>query len=139
MVDLIQGVEPDCELTKNQKLVYELLSKAGGPLSAYSILDDLRCEGLQAPPQVYRALDKLLKIGLIHRLESMNAFIACRDPDCVSHPVTGFAICGDCGDVVEFAGEKISAQLKSWEKESGFSILKTTIELRGICVTCGER
>lgn len=138
MNDLIQGVEPDCTLTKNQTLVYDILSKASGPLSAYSILDGLRCEGLQAPPQVYRALDKLLKIGVIHRLESMNAFIACRDPDCVSHQVTGFAICDDCGDVIEFAGEKISSQLKSWEKESGFRVHKTTIELRGICSSCGE-
>ena len=124
------------QLTKNQALVFGALTKADGPLSAYSILDGLRDEGLQAPPQVYRALEKLLKIGLIHRLESLNAFIACRDPDCTSHPDTGFAICDDCGDVSEFAGEKISTQLKNWEKESGFSIQKTTIELRGTCRPC---
>ena len=138
MGKLVQGADLAL-LTKNQTLVYEILSNANGPLSAYSILDDLRCEGLQAPPQVYRALDKLLKIGLIHRLESMNAFIACRDPDCDSHQVTSFAICDDCGDVTEFAGEKISSQLKSWEKESGFTVKKTTIELRGVCSSCGER
>jgi Fur family zinc uptake transcriptional regulator len=137
MGKLVQRAEHDCELTKNQSLVYDILSKASGPLSAYSILDDLRGEGLQAPPQVYRALEKLLKIGLIHRLESMNAFIACRDPECVSHQVAGFAICDDCGQVVEFAGKKISSQLKSWEKDSGFSVHKTTIELRGICASCG--
>ncbi len=138
MGKLVQSADLDL-LTKNQTLVYDVLSKANGPLSAYSILDDLRSEGLQAPPQVYRALEKLLKIGAIHRLESMNAFIACRDPDCDSHQVTSFAICDDCGDVSEFAGEKISSQLKSWEKESGFTVHKTTIELRGICSACGER
>lgn len=123
-------------LTKNQALVFGILSKADGPLSAYSILDDLRDDGLQAPPQVYRALEKLLKIGLIHRLESLNAFIACRDPGCETHPVTGFAICDDCGGVSEFAGERFSTQLKNWEAESGFSIQKTTIELRGVCRPC---
>ncbi len=123
-------------LTKNQTLVLDTLSKADGPLSAYSILDDLRDEGMQAPPQVYRALEKLLKTGLIHRLESLNAYIACRDPDCVSHPVTGFAICETCGDVSEFAGEKISKQLKDWEDDNGFLVEKTTIELRGICRPC---
>ena len=123
-------------LTKNQSLVFDFLTKAKGPLSAYSILDGLRNDGLHAPPQVYRALEKLLKIGLIHRLESMNTFIACRDPDCISHQVTGFAICDDCGGVTEFGEEKISGQLKNWEKDSGFSINKTTIELRGTCQPC---
>lgn len=54
------------ELTRNQSLVYEVLSKAEGPLSAYTILDQLRDEGFRAPLQVYRALEKLLEIGRAH-------------------------------------------------------------------------
>lgn len=124
------------DLTRNQSLVYATLSSAEAPLSAYTILDELRGEGLQAPPQVYRALAKLLKIGLIHRLESMNAFVACRQKDCPMHQVAGFAICDNCGGVTEFSDPDISAQLDNWAKNSGFSVDKTTVELRGVCNSC---
>ena len=56
------------DLTRNQHLVLDTLNKADGPMSAYTILDQLRDEGLRAPLQVYRALDKLLEMGLAHRL-----------------------------------------------------------------------
>ena len=58
------------DLTKNQKLVMGALSNANGPLSAYTILDELREHGFRAPLQVYRALEKLVELGLVHRLES---------------------------------------------------------------------
>ena len=64
-------------LTKNQSLVFDVLTRAEQPISAYTILDRLREHGFRAPLQVYRALDKLLEAGLVHRLESLNAFVAC--------------------------------------------------------------
>ena len=64
-------------LTKNQSLVFETLQRADQPISAYTILDRLRDHGFRAPLQVYRALDKLVEAGLVHRLESLNAFVAC--------------------------------------------------------------
>lgn len=67
----------DLKLTKNQGLVLSVLESSGQPLSAYTILDRLRGQGLKAPLQVYRALDKLLEHGRVHRLESMNAFVVC--------------------------------------------------------------
>ncbi|HSM41507.1 MAG TPA: transcriptional repressor, partial [Afifellaceae bacterium] len=66
-------------------MVFDTLLAADGPLSAYDILDRLRDKGFRAPLQVYRALDKLLALGLVHRLESLNAFIACAHPDCEGH------------------------------------------------------
>lgn len=68
------------QLTKNQALVMGALTHSDGPLSAYTILDKLRDQGFRAPLQVYRALDKLLEYGLVHRLESLNAFVACACP-----------------------------------------------------------
>jgi len=65
------------DLTRNQSLVFGALSRAEGPLSAYTILDQLRDDGFRAPLQVYRALDKLVETGMVHRLESLNAFVAC--------------------------------------------------------------
>ncbi len=65
------------DLTRNQSLVFNALDGASGPLSAYDILDKLRADGFRAPLQVYRALDKLVEYGMVHRLESLNAFVAC--------------------------------------------------------------
>ena len=70
------------DLTKNQTLVMGALSQAKGPLSAYTILDELRDDGFRAPLQVYRALEKLVELGLVHRLESLNAFVACQHTSC---------------------------------------------------------
>ena len=61
------------ELTRNQNLVLGALTQATGPLSAYGILDQVRSDGIKAPLQIYRALDKLVEKGLAHRLESLNA------------------------------------------------------------------
>ena len=81
------------DLTRNQSLVFNALTRAPGPLSAYSLLDQLRDKGLRAPLQVYRALDKLVAFGMVHRLESLNAFVACRHPDCETHENIAFTIC----------------------------------------------
>lgn len=124
-------------LTKNQALVFSALSRADGPLSAYSILDRLRDQGFRAPLQVYRALDKLLALGLVHRLESLNAFVACSHPDeCHVHGITAFAICEKCGQVTEFSDTEIEHRLAGWASASGFQPKKTTIEIRGLCRDC---
>jgi Fur family zinc uptake transcriptional regulator len=128
------------ELTRNQALVYEALSQAESPLSAYTILDRLRDRGLRAPLQVYRALDKLLDLGLVHRLESINAFVACSDPGCETpHDTIAFAICENCGNVIEFADDAIAHRLTAWAAAEGFALSKTTIELRGFCQSCRTR
>lgn len=124
------------ELTKNQSLVFGTLSAAEGPLSAYDILDRLRDKGFRAPLQVYRALDKLLEFGLVHRLESLNAFIACAHPDCGAHDTMAFAICESCGHVAEFSDDAITEQLDKWAGSEKFRLNRTIIELRGRCADC---
>jgi len=127
------------DLTRNQSLVLGVLQQAASPRSAYDILDGLRGEGFRAPLQVYRALDKLMEIGLVHRLESLNAFVACSDPHdhaAHSHGVTAFAICEDCGSVTEFHDDTIEGRLSAWQKTKHFKPEKTTIEIRGHCRDC---
>jgi Fur family zinc uptake transcriptional regulator len=125
-------------LTKNQALVFDALSASQAPLSAYGILDQLRDKGFRAPLQVYRALDKLVEFGLVHRLESINAFVACAHPqnDCCSHGTVAFAICNNCGQVAEFHDHTIDHRLADWAKGRHFKAEKTTIEIRGLCANC---
>jgi len=124
------------DLTKNQSLVLGILSKSDGPLSAYTILDRLRDDGFRAPLQVYRALDKLLEFGMVHRLESLNAFVACQQPACDAHQIVAFTICETCGEVREISDDAIGKLLKKLAKASDFALKKSTVELRGICHTC---
>lgn len=128
------------ELTKNQTIVFEALSKAHAPLSAYALLDQLREQGFRAPLQVYRALDKLQEAGLVHCLESLNAFVACAhkhdDHDAHCHGLVAFAICDTCGQVNEFSDSEIEARLAGWANRSGFRAEKTTVEIRGQCAAC---
>lgn len=124
------------ELTRNQGLVYDALSGAKGPLSAYAILDGLRDHGIRAPLQVYRALDKLLEMGLVHRLESLNSFVACQHPECHTRGNSVFAICTKCERVSELAGGDLGRRLESMAAEDGFDMVAATIELRGVCSDC---
>lgn len=123
-------------LTKNQANVLEKLEAASAPLSAYTLLDQLRERGFRAPLQVYRALDALIKDGFVHRLESLNAFVACCEPHDHSHSMTAFAICDTCGQVQEFSDDGIGHQLEDWVRAGGFVPKKAVIEFRGTCGKC---
>jgi Fur family zinc uptake transcriptional regulator len=126
------------QLTKNQSLVMGALAHSDGPMSAYTILDKLRDNGFREPLQVYRALDKLLEYGLVHRLESLNAFVACSCPHEHEHDhgVTAFTICEGCGQVTEFHDEVIEDRLSTLVRAQEFKTEKTTIEIRGHCKSC---
>jgi Fur family transcriptional regulator, zinc uptake regulator len=123
-------------LTRNQELVLDALERASGPLGAYALLDELRPQGFRAPLQVYRALDKLLEGGLVHRLDSINAFVACVHPHCHRSATTAFAICERCKAVEEFTDDVVAERLGRWCGEQRFSPARTTIEMRGVCAAC---
>ncbi|WP_299867234.1 Fur family transcriptional regulator [uncultured Hoeflea sp.] len=131
-----EHVHAATDLTKNQTLVMGALTNSDGPLSAYTILDQLRDHGFRAPLQVYRALDKLVEFGLVHRLESLNAFVACRHPGCDGHQTIAFMICESCGQVNEISDGILTKRLKALADEASFALKKTTIELRGLCRSC---
>lgn len=124
------------KLTKNQSMVMNTLAKSDAPLSAYTILDQLRDHGLRAPLQIYRALDKLVEVGLAHRLESMNAFVACSHPGCDGHETLAFMICDECGAVDEITDNSLSKRLSHLAEKSSYALKHTTIELHGICQKC---
>src|SRR3546814_20364327 len=99
-------------------------------MTAYQILDALREHGLRAPVQVYRALESLLEREEVHRIESLNAFVACRHLD--HRETAAFAICDDCRTIWEFtvpAGAEITALADS----KGFENHEVMVELHGRC------
>ena len=128
----------DLKLTKNQTLVLNVLEESSIPLSAYTILERLGEHGLRAPPQVYRALDKLLDLGLAHKLASMNSFLACQHTQCGSHQVTSFAICDGCEQVSEIINTEFERQLNSLAKDVGLQPTRSTIEIHGLCDQCAH-
>ena len=90
-------------LSKNQKIIFDIINNSSEPLKAYSILFNVQKKGIKAPLQVYRALDKLVEIGKIHKIESRNAFIACQNSSCQISKATAFSICENCENVSEIS------------------------------------
>lgn len=126
------------KLTKNQSLVLEVLESHRIPLSAYSILEQLADAGLRAPPQVYRALEKLIDCGLIHKLESINSYVACQHRHCGSHQVTSFAICDTCERVLEIINQEFETTLHGLAERSGLNPTHSTVEIHGVCENCSN-
>ncbi len=124
--------------TKNQRLVFDVLKTSARPLSAYAILDRLRDEGLKAPLQIYRALDVLLMRGKVHRIESVNAYVACSSTRCKNGGATGFAICSRCGQSQEFSDREMQEKLQEWADGQGFVLNGSVVEINGICAGCAR-
>jgi len=125
------------ELSPHSKKVLGLLSKYKTPLSAYEIIDKLRRFGIKAPPTVYRALDTLLERGLVHRIESLNAFVACHNDE--EDHGTQFAVCRGCGAVVEIHDHRICNFIKEIGKKLKFHIEREMLELLGLCQACDNK
>ena len=123
-------------LTKNQKIVLDIVEKSSQPLKAYSILFDVKKKGINAPLQVYRALDKLVEIGKIHKIESRNAFVACKNSNCQVSKATAFSICESCEDVTEVSNFKLSKHLNNFADKSGMKYNKYNLEFFGLCKNC---
>ena len=122
------------ELTRNQTLVLESLVAAGTPLSAYAILDVLRPRGLKAPLQIYRALNRLVERGLVHRLESLNAFIACRHGE--GDRMAVFLICQRCGMVDEQDAPALQVDIAGIARSHNFARESVVLEIKGLCRRC---
>lgn len=124
--------------------IMSALAEAHRPLSAYDLLDRLRPTGVAAPLTVYRALDKLIASGQVHRIESLNAFVACRetahhhaaDHDHAPRRAVAFTICDRCGTVEEFVNAELFAQLERGLGARRFSPRTSAIEVHGLCQAC---
>ena len=126
-------------LTKNQQIVLDLVEKSTQQLKAYSILFNVQKKGLKAPLQVYRALDKLVEIGKIHKIESRNAFVACKNSSCQVSKATAFSICESCEKVTEINNSKLSKYLKNFKDNSGMKYSKYNLEFFGVCKKCKNK
>ena len=115
-----------------------VLEKEPHPMSAYMILDQLRDSGFRAPLQVYRALEKLIGMGRVHRLESLNAFIACSHMSCEKGGATAFVICDRCENVQEVCDDSVSLFLDGLTQKAKFRASKPSIGLHGVCDACEE-
>ena len=114
----------------------EALLASHAPLGAYELIDRLAARGARpAPITIYRALDFLREQGLVHRIESRNAFIACVHNHDSGDPVV-FLICEKCGAVGEAASAAVADTIKTASRAAGFSPKTPVIEISGICAHC---
>lgn len=136
-------------VSRNQELVLGALRAAAGrALTAYEVLAQLGPAGVRGPQTIYRALDALQQAGLIHRIESLNAFTACVH----DHPGAGdgpdrhnghghrpaFAVCRSCGAVRELEDAALAAVLGVVADRTGFRVEDRVIELVGACPACAQ-
>jgi Fur family zinc uptake transcriptional regulator len=139
--DAIAHAEAICaarkeRLTPIRRRVLEALLASHAPLGAYELIDRLAARGARpAPITIYRALDFLREQGLVHRIESRNAFIACVHNHESGDPVV-FLICEKCGAVGEAASAAVADTIKTASRAAGFTPKTPVIEISGICAHC---
>jgi Fur family zinc uptake transcriptional regulator len=122
--------------TELRREILSLILAADRPIGAYDLLDRLKeTRGRAAPPTIYRAIEFLKAQGLIHRIELLNAFVACLDVDQHAHPVQ-FLICTICGSVDELCDPQIMTAIEQAAASRGFRRSTETIEIQGICCKC---
>lgn len=125
-------------LTPIRRRILEVLLSSHKPLGAYEIIERAASSPRPAPITVYRALEFLIKNGLVHRIESRNAFIACiHNHD--SGDLVVFLICERCGAVGEARSKAVAETLKSASRAAGFTPKAPVIEIGGICAHCRAR
>ena len=126
-------------LSKNQKIIFDLIDQSSEPLKAYAILFNVQKKGIKAPLQVYRALDKLVEIGKIHKIESRNAFIACQNSSCQVSKATAFSICESCEKVTEVSNSNLSKYLSNIKDKEGMKYHKYNLEFFGLWKKCKNK
>lgn len=137
----VAEVERQClkrklRLTAIRANALQLIADAGRPIKAYDLLDQMKAtHGAAAPPTVYRALDFLLEHGFIHKLSSVNAFVACHHPGSEAHAVP-FLICDICLSATELEDERIVGMLDARARTLGFEPRAQTLEVHGTCAAC---
>jgi len=120
------------KLSRNQGQVLSALRKAKEPLSAYAILDRVRVAGI--PPTVYRALNDLIRLGMVHRLQSRSAFVACDHGSC--NGKAAFAICRQCQKVVEISLSDKDERVLLALSPKDLAAEQITLEIAGLCEAC---
>jgi Fur family zinc uptake transcriptional regulator len=124
--------ETGVQFTPTRRRVLEILLESHSAMGAYDVLARLSAEGIGSkPPVAYRALGFLVDHGLAHRIEKLNAYVACAHPGAAHDPA--FMICRACGSVAEAQSD---APLRASAEQSGFRVESTVIEAEGLCPAC---
>ncbi|WP_083901391.1 Fur family transcriptional regulator [Azospirillum sp. B4] len=122
-------------LTTLRARVLELVWSSHKPRGAYAILEEMAVDGKRvAPLTVYRALDFLVEQGLVHRIESLNAYVGCPEPG-QSH-AGQFLVCERCGDAAELNDAAVANAITAGAAARGFRALRQTVEVLGLCPAC---
>ena len=122
-------------LTAVRRRALEILLAEHRALGAYDLLEILAAEGLGAqPPVAYRALDFLVKAGFAHKIEALNAYIACTHLGADHAPA--FLICRSCKSVAETDTAPAQGRLGAAARDAGFKIERTVVEAEGLCPDC---
>ena len=130
-----QAAREGLRLTPVRRRALEILLEAHKALGAYEVLDRLAAEGFgRQPPVAYRALDFLVAHGLAHRIQRLNAYVACQHPAEAHAPV--FLICRSCDAVAEAAGGRVRAALEAGAAAAGFAVERASVEAVGLCPAC---
>ncbi|KIC41654.1 Fur family transcriptional regulator [Ruegeria sp. ANG-R] len=130
--------EDGLRLTPVRRKVLEMLLQEHRALGAYSVLDRLREAGFGSqPPVAYRALDFLVQNGFVHKIERLNAFVACSHPGATHSPA--FMICRKCDAVAEAQSAPVPGVLGAAARAAGFEIEQTVVEAEGLCPDCTEK
>ena len=125
-------------LTKLRRRVLELVWSSHEPVKAYDILDILRDEHSGSAPQtVYRALEFLQDEGMVHKIESLNAYVGCGAPD--HNHASQFFICQSCGAAAEMNDTEIRNLIADKAADMSFKIDKEIIEVKGVCSQCSDK
>ena len=125
----------ELKLTPVRRRVLEIVWRAHEPIGAYEILAELAKERDKvAPPTVYRALEFLIDAGLVHRIDSLNAFLGCDAPG-HAH-VAQFLVCRACHRVAEIDDPALNRVLAEKSRSMGFRIEPTSLEIKGLCADC---
>ncbi len=122
-------------LTPMRRQVLEVLTGSHKPLGAYEVMERIGGTARPAPITVYRALDFLIGQGLVHRIESRNAFLACAHKH-EAGAVVAFLICEGCGAVGEAPAAAVAQSVTAAAKSSGFAPRMSVIEITGTCAHC---
>ena len=123
------------KLTKIRQQVLEIIWDYHHPVGAYDILQKLQDRGYKpAPPTAYRALEFLTSAQLIHRIESLNAYIGC--PSSGTNHQCQFYICTSCGHIAEVNNGEVAKALSTGAEELGFVSCQPVIEVHGLCRAC---
>jgi Fur family transcriptional regulator, zinc uptake regulator len=127
------------KLTASRRRILEILAAEGRPLGAYDLIEKVAetSDKRPAPISIYRALDFLLENGLIHRLASRNAYLACGHSHGVQEPVV-FLICDNCGEVVEATSEALLQDLHQLVDQAKFIPHVQVMEIAGRCHECAN-